>query len=86
MYDAIWNALPGCLSSERMKEDINELFQDSRWSSFDRILALARKIVSRMETIGMEDVRLIDFPADGETAHGGWVLPKAYDVQEGRLS
>ncbi len=86
MYDAIWNALPGCLSSERMKEDINELFQDSRWSSFDRILALARKIVSRMETIGMEDVRLIDFPADGETAHGGWVLPKAYDVHEARLS
>src|SRR5205085_2811821 len=54
--------------------------------SFDKLLALARLIAEEMEAAGLEDVRLIEFPADGRTAFGGWVMPKAYDVHAARLT
>lgn len=86
MYTSIWNAVRGHLSAERMRDDIGEFFEFSRWSSFDRINALAQRIAEKMREIGLEDVRLIEFPADGRTAYGGWVMPGAYDVQDARLT
>jgi aminoglycoside 3-N-acetyltransferase len=86
MYMPIWNAVEPHLSVERMQAEIAELFAFSRWSSFDKINALARQIADKMEAAGMEDVRLIQFPADGRTAYGGWVMPKAYDVHAARLT
>src|SRR5687768_5861544 len=86
MYDPIWKAVLPHLSAERMQADIADFFALSRWSSYDKILALARLIASRMEAVGLEDVRLIEAPADGRTAYGGWVMPKAYDVDGARLT
>ena len=85
MYSSIWNALDKYISVDRMREEVEEFFQLSRWSSFDKINALAELIVEKMEAASLDDARLIDFPADGKTAYGGWVLPKAYNVEEARL-
>src|SRR5580700_9147141 len=85
MYTPIWNAIRPHLSAKRMKADVEEFFEYSRWSSFDKINGLARAIADKMEAAGMEDVRLIEYPADGKAAYGGWVMPQAYDVQEARL-
>lgn len=85
MYGNIWKAAAGHLSEERMRADIEEFFALSRWSSFDRIVTLARLIAEKMEAAGLTDVRLIDAPADGRTAFGGWVMPKAYDVEAALL-
>jgi len=86
MYDPIWSAAAGHLSAERMQSDIEEFFALSRWSSFDKIRALAQCIAARMEAIGLTDVRLIEAPADGRTAYGGWFMPKAYDVEDAKLT
>ena len=86
MYAPIWKAVRGQLSAERMQAEIVEFFAFSRWSSFDKIVGLAQRIADRMEAMGLEDVRLIEFPADGRTAYGGWKMPRAYDVQEARLT
>ena len=86
MYTPLWNAVPPHLSAERMQADVAEFFEFSRWSSFDKLTGLAQRIADKMEAAGMEDVRLIEFPADGVTAYGGWVMPKAYDVEEARLT
>lgn len=85
MITPIWNAVGKHLSAERMQAEIAECFELSRWSSFDKLNALARLIAGKMEAAGMEDVRLIEFPADGKTAYGGWMMPKAYDVRAARL-
>jgi aminoglycoside 3-N-acetyltransferase len=69
-----------------MHADIVELFEFSRWSSFDKILGLAQRIAEKMRAVGLEDVRLIEFPADGRTAYGGWVMPRAYDALQARLA
>ena len=86
MYTLIRNAVRAHLSAERMQAEIAEFFELSRWSSFDKIVGLAQQIAAKMEAAGLEDVRLIEFPADGRTAHGGWIMPRAYDVQEARLT
>lgn len=86
MYAPIWNAVRSHLSAERMQADIAEFFEFSRWSSFDKINGMAQRIADKMEAAGMEEVRLIEFPADGVTAYGGWVMPRAYDVHEARLT
>ncbi len=86
MYTPIWNAVRSHLSAERMQGEIAEFFAFSRWSSFDKIHGLAQRIADKMEAVGLEDVRLIDFPADGKTAYGGWIMPRAYDVREARLT
>ncbi len=86
MYTPIWKAVHAHLSAERMRAEIAEFFEFSRWSSFDKIVGLAQRIAEKMEALGMEEVRLIEFPADGRTAHGGWTMPRAYDVQEARLT
>ena len=86
MYTPIWDAVRKHLDAERMQADIIEFFEFSRWSSFDKIVGLAQCIAAKMEAIGMEDARLIEFPADGRTAHGGWMMPRAYDTQAARLT
>ena len=85
MYMPIWNAVRAHLSVQRMHAEIAEFFEFSRWSSFDKINSLAKLIVDKMEMAEMDDVRLIEFPADGRTYYGGWVMPLAYDVQTARL-
>ena len=86
MYTPIWNGIRKHLSAERMQADIAEFFEFSRWSSFDKINGLAQCIAAKMEALGMEDARLISFPADGRTSYGGWRMPRAYDVQTARLT
>jgi hypothetical protein len=86
MYTPIWNAVLNHLSAERMRAEIAEFFEFSRWSSYDKIVGLAKRIAGKMEAAGMEDVQLIEFPADGRTAYGGWFMPRAYDVHEARLT
>ena len=86
MYDPLWKAVAPHLCAERMQADVAEFFALSRWSSFDKINALAKLIAAKMSEVGLCDVRLIEAPADGKTAYGGWVMPKAYDVQAARLS
>ena len=86
MYTPLWKAVAPHLCAERMQSDIAEFFALSRWSSFDKINALAERIAAKMNEIGLSDVRLIEAPADGKTAYGGWVMPKAYDVEAARLS
>ncbi len=86
MVTPIWEAVAAHLSAERMQAEIAEFFEFSRWSSFDKLIGLAHCIADKMEAAGLEDVRLIEFPADGRTAFGGWVMPRAYDVEEARLT
>ena len=86
MYDSLWKAVTPHLSAERMQADIAEFFALSRWSSYDKINALAKLIAEKMKQAGLSDVRLIEAPADGKTAYGGWVMPKAYDVEAARLT
>lgn len=85
MYEPIWNNAVEHISGERVKAEAASFFQESRWSSYDHINALAGQIAEKMKALGMVDVELIEAPADGRTSFGGWLMPKAYDVEDAKL-
>ncbi|MHC5056306.1 MAG: DUF4910 domain-containing protein [Planctomycetota bacterium] len=80
MLESLWNAVRRELSGERAKEYAARVWRHARLNSFDAMARTAAEIAGIMREIGLSDVDAIEFPADGETAHAGWVMPEAWDV------
>jgi len=85
MYEAIWQAAKAELSGERAREFTARLWEHARWNSFDRMQQTAAEIAAIMREIGLADVEVIEYPADGTTSFGGWVMPEAWDVEDATL-
>jgi hypothetical protein len=74
-------------SEKRALADVRAIWEFTRWCTTPKILAAAEFIAARLkEQSRLLDVELILFPADGKTFHGGWVMPKAWDVTNARLT
>ena len=85
MFETIWQAVREELSGERARDCTARFWEHARWNSFDRMQQTAVEIAAVMAEIGLRDVQVLEYPADGETAHGGWVMPQAWDAREARL-
>jgi len=85
VLESLWNAVKRELSGERAKEYAARVWQHARLNSFDAMMRTAAEIGDIMREIGLSEVEVIEFPADGETAHAGWVMPEAWDVSGATL-
>ena len=85
MYEPIWQAVSGEITGEGAKAYIQRIWQHARWNSFDQIQQSAEEIANIMREIGLEGVEIIQYPADGVTNYGGWVMPQAWDVEDAWL-
>jgi len=85
VVEAIWQAVTEALSGETARDFAARLWEHARWNSFDRMRQTADEAAAIMREIGLEGVEVIEFPADGVTHHGGWVMPQAWDVEEATL-
>ncbi|NQT85112.1 DUF4910 domain-containing protein, partial [bacterium] len=85
MLDRIWQAMAGELSGERARDSVARLWEHARWNSFDRMRDTAAEAAALLRETGLQDVQVLEFPADGVTAHGGWVMPQAWDVDDATL-
>jgi len=85
MFEAIWQAVGDEISGERAEADIKRIWQHARWNSFDQMQQTAQEIASIMREIGLEGVEIIQYPSDGVTSYGGWVMPQAWDVEDAWL-
>jgi hypothetical protein len=56
-----------------------------RWSSFAQYHRSGAYCAARMREYGLEDVELMEVPADGVTKFGDWAMPLAWDVSEATL-
>ena len=56
-----------------------------RWSTFSQYQRCARFCAERMREYGLEQIELIEIPADGETTFGDWAMPMAWDVEDATL-
>jgi aminoglycoside 3-N-acetyltransferase len=64
---------------------ITATWREMRWMSTERFLRHAGTVARWMRQDGLSDVEVIRLPADGRTAHGGWVLPLAWSPRSARL-
>jgi aminopeptidase YwaD len=85
MYKPIWQVVDDEISGERAAAHTQRIWQHARWNSFDRMQLTAKEIATIMQEIGLEGVEVIQYPADGVTNYGGWVMPQAWDVEDAWL-
>jgi len=85
MFEDIWRAIRDELSGERARNFTARLWETARWNSFDKLQATAATVADIMREIGLQDVQVIEYPADGVTAFGGWVMPRAWDAEAATL-
>ncbi|MBC7330307.1 DUF4910 domain-containing protein [bacterium] len=84
MIEKIWKAIGEEFSGENAKAYINRIWKNSRFNSFDEIRKTAWEIWEIMGENGL--IReIIEYPADGITHYGGWIMPEAWDVEDAFL-
>src|SRR5687767_448478 len=70
--------------SQAMK-DVRAIWETDRWSTFPKFEETAKNVAAIMRRAGMEDVEIVNPPADGVTQAGFWTMPLAWDVKVGTL-
>ncbi|MFP4057541.1 MAG: DUF4910 domain-containing protein [Candidatus Brocadiia bacterium] len=85
MYEPIWQAVAKELSGEGACGFAARIWEHARWNSFDGIRRTADELAAILRETGLRDVEVVEYPADGTTAFGGWVMPRAWDVEEATL-
>ena len=72
-------------SAERARELTAAIHGYDRWSSFSQYHRCGNYCATRMREAGLEDVELMEVPADGATRFGDWTMPLAWDVEDASL-
>jgi len=85
MFDDAWNLFEQTLSGERAKEFTTRINAHARYCTSDEMQRTAQEAADLMRRVGLEDVELMEMPADGRTSHCGWVNPIACDVESATL-
>lgn len=85
MYDDLWKMIEREISGEKAREYACRIYEHDRWFYFKEMEKTAQVTSQMMREVGLQDVELIETPADGETSFGGWVNPEAWDVEDARL-
>jgi len=70
---------------ERAMRTMRDVWSTDRWFTFPKFQETAAYLRRRLARAGLDDVRLLDAPADGKRQFGFWTMPLAWDVTEARL-
>jgi hypothetical protein len=70
---------------ERAMESMRRIWSTDRWFTFPKFGETVLYLKGAMQTAGLEQVEIIDAPADGKTQVGFWTMPLAWDVRSARL-
>jgi hypothetical protein len=65
--------------------DVRTIWETDRWFTFPKFEETARNVAEIMRRAGLEDVEIVNPPADGVTQAGFWTMPMAWDVKTGTL-
>lgn len=70
---------------EQAMKDVRTIWETDRWFTFPKFEETARNVADIMRRAGLEDVEIVNPPADGVTKAGFWTMPLAWDVKTGTL-
>ena len=65
--------------------DVRTIWETDRWFTFPKFEETAKNVAGIMRRAGLEDVEIVNPPADGVTQAGFWTMPMAWDVKVGTL-
>ena len=70
---------------EQSMADVRTIWETDRWFTFPKFEETAKNVAGIMRRAGLEDVEIVNPPADGVTQAGFWTMPMAWDVKTGTL-
>ena len=85
MFRHIYRLLEEELSGTNAKNIASDIWRFDRTCSYSRFAESAEYCANLLRSIGVENVRIWDFPADGKTIYGDRRMPKAWDAEEAEL-
>ncbi len=85
MFEKIYRLFEEELSGVNAKKTATDIFRFDRQCSFSQYGESARYCCELLKSIGLEGVKIWEFPADGKTVYGDIKMPKAWDAEEAEL-
>ncbi len=85
MFHSIASKIKKEISGGLAKEYASKIYSTDRYNSFDKFHETAKYCAEVMESIGLVDVEVLSYRADGRTAYGDWIIPRAWDVEDAEL-
>jgi len=79
------NLLHGEWKAEPAMEYMRQVYSTDRFFTFPKFAETARYLESTMRGIGLQQVEIVNAPADGKTQVGFWTEPLAWDVKSATL-
>src|ERR1043166_5453429 len=73
------------VESEHAMGTMRRVWETDRWFTFPKFLETAEYLKSVMTAAGLQDVELLEAPADGVSKAGFWTMPLAWDVRSAQL-
>ncbi|PYV89799.1 MAG: hypothetical protein DMG05_12710 [Acidobacteria bacterium] len=64
---------------------MRHVYATDRWFTFPKFQETAEYLARTMKELGLEQVQVLDAPADGVSQFGYWTMPLAWDVKQARL-
>ena len=85
MFQHIQRKIEQEYSGENAYALVAAIHSYDRWSSFAQYHRCGAYCAARLREYGLEDVELMEIPADGVTKFGDWTMPLAWDVADATL-
>ena len=85
MFEPIWKKMEEIISGEEARVYTLRINEHARWVEFEEMVKTAEVTAGMMREAGLEEVELIETPADGLTMFGGWVNPEFWHVEDATL-
>jgi hypothetical protein len=79
------NLLKKEVNPEQSMKDVRTIWETDRWGTFPKFEETAKNVAAIMRRAGLEDVEIVNAPADGVKQSGFWTTPMAWDVKAGTL-
>src|SRR6476620_11786694 len=73
------------VESEHAMDTMRRVWSTDRWFTFPKFRETAEYLKSAMIAAGLQDVELLEAPADGVSKAGFWPMPLAWDVKSAQL-
>lgn len=82
---SIIEVLSGYIDKYRCYDYVRGIYSNDRWLDFSSFVRTAEYSAEQMKKAGLEEVEMLPLKADGHTAYGDWVIPRAWDAYKGVL-
>ena len=70
---------------DQAMDDMRRIWETDRWFTFPKFEETSRNVAAMLRRAGLDEVEIVQPPADGATQYGYWTTPLAWDAKQATL-